>query len=68
MENFVERLVAESEEIKTRTEKLRAFIWDGDKFEKLSRPDQALLIEQLAVMRQYNEILLSRLARIRSST
>ena len=68
MKDFVERLIAENEELKNKAEKLRAFIWDGDEFENLPRPDQALLIEQHAVMRQYSEILTKRLVRTQSST
>ncbi len=68
MKGFADRLRKESNELKDRTEKLRAFIWDGDEFRKLCQVDQALLIEQLALMRQYNEVLFTRLARIRSST
>ena len=39
MTDYVERLTAEYEELKIKSEKLRAFIWDGDVFEKLDRPD-----------------------------
>ena len=68
METYVDRLAAEFEELKEKTEKLRAFIWDGEIFETLPRPDQALMIEQHAVMRQYTEILITRLGRARSGT
>ena len=68
MTDDVERLTADFKALKIKIEKLRAFIWDGDVFEQLPRPDQALLIEQHAVMRQYSEILIIRLSRARTST
>ena len=43
--------------------RLRAFIWDNEEFKKLNQVDSILLSNQLYVMRQYGEILETRLDR-----
>ena len=62
--SHIYRIRDEKDEIDTRIEKLRAFIWDDNQiFKELSMVDVDLLITQLHTMRQYSEILGKRLAR-----
>jgi hypothetical protein len=59
-----QRILQEKNDLDDNMEKLRAFIWDGSPiYAELPQVDCALLIEQLSVMRQYSNILLSRLLR-----
>ena len=60
-----ERVVSEKQELDCNIEKLRAFIWDGNKiFEDLPLVDVDLLMTQLHCMQQYSEILGKRLYRL----
>ncbi len=62
--SHIYRMRNEKDELDTRIEKLRAFIWDDNQiFKELPMVDVDLLITQLHTMRQYSEILGKRLAR-----
>ena len=62
--NHIDRMRDEKQSLDDNIEKLRAFIWDGNKiFEELPMVDVDLLMTQLHTMRQYSEILGKRLAR-----
>ena len=62
--SHIDRMRNEKQGLDDNIEKLRAFIWDGNKiFEELPMVDVDLLMTQLHTMRQYSEILGKRLAR-----
>lgn len=52
-----ERLIAEYKEVIERAEKLRAFIMDEEKFEKLDALNKDLCISQLKAMETYIAVL-----------
>ena len=60
MSDFIDRLKVERNELKDKLDKLNAFI-HGDNFEKVDRRQQHLLIIQAEHMKNYLEILSTRL-------
>ena len=62
--SYYERIRNEKQDLDDKIEKLRAFIWDGNKvFEALPMVDVDLMMTQLHTMRQYSEILGKRISR-----
>lgn len=59
-ETHLDRLLIESEELKQRTSKLRAFILSND-FYKLNKESQDLLMQQYHVMFEYSLLLIKRI-------
>ena len=59
-ETHLDRLLIESEELKQRTSKLRAFILSDD-FYKLNKESQNLLLQQYHVMFEYSLLLIKRI-------
>lgn len=57
-ETHIDRLLIESEELKQRTSKLRAFILSEEGFHKLDNETRNLLLRQYSVMSEYLLILI----------
>lgn len=57
---FVVRLLAEKKELKDRVEKLDDFINDSDRFSKVEKDHQELLLKQRKCMKEYLSILKKR--------
>lgn len=60
MDDFKKRLYLESDELSTKIEKLALFI-DSEFYKELPGTDRELLYKQLIVMREYNNILQTRI-------
>jgi len=60
MEAFVERMVAEKDELQDRVTKLENFL-NGEKFKELRGLEQVYLKEQLSFMRGYLSVLRQRI-------
>lgn len=56
METFVQRLIAERDELQDKMEKLQVFI-ESEKFKELTYENQALLKIQYNAMKTYKEVL-----------
>ena len=63
MQEYQERVVAESDELRERLTKLVAFISVGGAFDKLDAEDQSLLRQQRDIMGEYLNALCERIAR-----
>lgn len=64
--NFYDRLLAESQELEERYDKLGAFI-ESDDFDRLPADDARDLLTQRGAMKDYREILGQRIAKLASS-
>lgn len=64
MSTFIERLVAEEQELDQKLEKLHVFIEDSPMYAALVPIDQRLLVDQRAAMTVYRDILRKRIARV----
>lgn len=62
MKDWQERVVQESKDLDDKIVKLKAMIC-SDRFEALQDMDQRLLVQQLAVMKQYASVLKVRIQR-----
>jgi uncharacterized protein len=62
MLDYQERVVAESNDLRTKLDKLSAFI-SSDVFKKLDMEDRDLLVEQRVFMNSYFETLRQRIER-----
>ena len=60
MSDYKIRMVNEASELKLKIEKLESFLW-GEDFEKLNATHKTLLIEQLAHMKAYSNVLYMRI-------
>ena len=65
MQPHQQRVVEEAAELKTKIEKLTAFI-NGEVFKSIDSGEQQLLALQLEVMREYVQILGYRIAKFQS--
>jgi hypothetical protein len=61
MEDYQQRVVDEAKDLEERIEKLTAF-HTSEKYENADREQRVLLGRQLAVMREYHDILTRRIA------
>lgn len=61
MEKYQARLVVEQEELSDKISKLDFFVNNRSEFFDLDSEMQQLMVEQLAVMKRYSEILIKRI-------
>ena len=66
-ETFLDRLHREAKELKDKLDKLEAFIGGNETFKRQSPTDRAILFSQRDAMREYYEILQTRLAGVITS-
>ena len=56
-QEILDRMIVEFQEVSERTNKLRAFILDSEKFDKIDNLNKDLMIAQLKAMESYISVL-----------
>ena len=56
-QEILDRMIVEFQEVSERTNKLRAFILDSEKFDKIDNLNKDLMIAQLKAMESYVSVL-----------